>query len=545
MKKLVSIILAIVMVLSIPLNVTANDNLNSEESIRLIESGYGKATKLFEIPYGDSEENLSRTDIREDSEILLPKSFCINSDGDFYILDTLSNKVKVYTSTGDFLKSINLPSEIYGLDIEKVDNYLFVYSDNCNLYLIDEDNTEVIEVVTNIEREDIAGIYSVENELFVRSYNGMDKKITVAVEQNKNLKNASSIFTLEDDDTVIGLSQNDGVEKLSLDEEITYNLSCVLEPAGAYCIKKEKDVTYLLSNETDWTYVETRISKVSDNTYESALTISGKEYHYGNMFKKIYIHDGVVYQAVPERNAFSIYLIPWTMEYETRITDEMVYKYNQTDDNLLNIASNTTVAAKVSVTRDEAMDRAIDMCYTSWKYNPNTMFTPTGDYTQSPQQLSSTAKTVAGIPYCWGGMHGLDTATYSGSNAGYLQNFSDCLTSGKTAGNINTKSKEWVNTTFGMDCSGFVCAAFKIGTKVRTSDLDDYFTLSSWENVQVGDVAIRSGHHTFIISYVYTSETSGFYMVGTYESTIDGDSACTKSYKRYYDDCMNYNLYTY
>lgn len=542
MKKLTSMVLFVVMILSITLDARASDNLN-KESISLIESGYGKAIKLFEVSYGDLKEDLSRSDIKEDSEILVPKSFCVTSNGDFYILDTLSKNVKVYTNTGIFLESIKLPSEIYPLDIEVVGDYLFVYADNGDLYSFDESNNQFIEIIANIKKEDIAGVYRGENALFIRSYNGMDKKITIVSDENKKLKNASS-FVLENDNTVVGLFQENGVEKLEIREGVTYNLSCVLEPAGAYCIKQENDIVYLLSNETDWRYVETRISKVCNDAYESALTISSKEYSYGNMFKKIYIYDGVIYQAVPEENAFAIYIIPWTTEYETRITNQMLYEYNQIDV-LFDTDYDTMVAASISVTRDEAIKRAVAMCYTGWKYNPDAMYTPSGTYTQSPEQLSSTAKTVAGIPYCWGGMNGLDTATYSGSNAGYLQNFSDCLVSGKTAGNINSTSNGWVNTTFGMDCSGFVCATFKIGQKVGTSNLANYFTEILWSDVRVGDVAIKSGSHTFIVSYVYTSETSGFYMVGTYESTTDGEADCTKEYKRYYDDCMNYKLYTY
>ena len=390
---------------------------------------------------------------------------------------------------------------------------------------------------------------AVGNELFVRSYNNSDMKISVPNEMTVSamiLNGTQECFDIAQDDTVIGLNCKTEVGMLSLTDEVTYQLSCRVAPLGAYCIKKDENVIYALSNETDWEYAETRITKIENGSVaKNALTISGKEYNYGFPFKKICVYNDSVYQMVPEAEGVSVYLIPWTSELETRITDEMVAEYNANVSSVSAVESQS-IAASFSVTRAEAIQRAEDMCWVSWRYDASTMHTPTTSTTTSPTNLGSTSITISGIPYCWGGMNGIDTATYTGSSRGYLQNFSDCLTSGKTAGNINTTSASWVSGTFGIDCSGFVCAAFKITSKVGTGTLAGYFEEGDWPNAQSGDVAIYAGHHTFMVKTAYFSESSGFYMLTTYESTTDGSTQRAKTHSRDYPDvCNQYTLYTY
>ena len=74
----------------------------------------------------------------------------------------------------------------------------------------------------------------------------------------------------------------------------------------------------------------------------------------------------------------------------------------------------------------------------------------------------------------------------------------------------------------------------------------NYFTLSSWGNIQSGDVAIAAGNHTLIIKTAYFSEGSGFYLLTVYESTNYGSpqKAQTRSWD-YATLCNGYLLYTY
>lgn len=68
--------------------------IQGDQIYSYINSSYGQAVKLFEISYGQSDENLKRTEIIEDSLVITPQSFTIDKEGYFYILDTLNYKVK-------------------------------------------------------------------------------------------------------------------------------------------------------------------------------------------------------------------------------------------------------------------------------------------------------------------------------------------------------------------------------------------------------------------------------------------------------------------
>ena len=525
-----------------------DDPVARDETV-LIGSPYGHAVKLFEIAYGSGEGQLCRTDIMEDAEILVPKSFTIDKGGNFYVLDTLRDQIKIYTGEGVYLDAIDLPRESYGLDLEIIDEELFLYDDDTNLYRISPEDPTHPEVILSVSRPDIAGIYRSGGKLFIRSYNGMDKVITKE-DDTIGFSDDSAGWNVKTDNTVIGLRKRGDVYPEGLAETVTYDLTCRLLPAGAHCLKKEEGILYTLSNESGKQYVETIISKIQNGTITGrALTISGRIYDYGTPFKKIYVDNDVVYQMVPEENAVAFYRIPWTEEYETRFSSAMIAEYNEmiTRDTSGENTVSPQAANSFSVTREEAMQRAYTMCYTGWHYDPATMHTPTTTEKESPEHLGDTAKNVAGIPYCWGGMNGLDTATYTGRSAEHYQNFADCLTSGKTAGNIRCQGN-FKSGTFGIDCSGFICAAFKINGKYGTGTLasQGFSELVNVQSVQAGDVAISAGVHTFMIEYVYKSTASGIYMFGTYESTKAGSSDCAKGYTRDYSDVgTTYKFYTY
>ena len=520
-----------------------------EDIYTYTNSLYGQAVKLFEIAYGQTDENVRRTEIIEDSLIITPQSFTIDQEGNFYILDTLNYKVKKYSTTGVYLEAISLPEGVYGKDIEVLEDTIFIYTDDNKLYAINKVNPKEYACITEISRENIAALYVAEGDLYIRSYNGSDKKIEITenLTQEKAVAlNEANNWSIYQDDTIIGLSNSSFYKKQSLENDLSYSIKCLVEPLGAFCIKKSGNNAYILSNETDWHYAETRITKVLDNTIsKSALAISGKVYDYGEPFKKIYVFEDNVYQMIPELNGLSFYLLPWSTEPETRFSNEMINAYIYGEEN--EVLATATKATNFSVTRDEVLERAYNMCFTGWHYDADTMHTPDTGTTASPAHLQDTSKNVAGIPYCWGGMNGLDTATYTGSSADYLRNFSDCLTSSSTAGNVRTSSDyNYISGTFGLDCSGLVCAAFKITNKIGTLNLGNYFTESSWENIQEGDVAIKAGSHTMIIKTAYFSESSGFYLLTTYESTTEGSvqGAKTRSWD-YSTLCNNYLLYTY
>jgi cell wall-associated NlpC family hydrolase len=524
-----------------------------KEEYSYTSDGYGDAKKLVEIPYGDSEESLGHQGGY--GEKISPKSFLIEKNGNIYVLDTINKAIKKYLSDGTYDKMILLPENIYGLDIEKVGDFLFVYADNHKLYMINENMPETYWTVMNVSSWDMAGLYVSDGDLYIRSYEGADKKLQLAMENSRNerlmAKESAPVCISNENTIVLWQKEENAINGFSNEKDTeTLSLTCRLDPLGAFYVGKMGNVEYVVTNETNWSYAETRVTKFVDGERtESALVISGKEYAFGSPFKKIYIQNDAVYQMVPVENGIEFYQIPWNSLIQTRFSEEMIEEFKEEERIEKDLEEEQSIAEKasVNVSRTEAMDRAYAMCGKGWYYNAATMHTPTTSTTKSPEQLGSTSKTIGGIPYCWGGMNGLDTATYSGSRASYMQNFDDALTSGKTAGNIHSEGHYWIGSTFGIDCSGLIAAAFKIPEKVGTGSLGTYFTLSDWRYVKAGDVAISTSEgHTFMIKYIYPKDTRGNYKMSTYESTTDGSTQCAKVHERKSETVINtYKLYTY
>lgn len=523
-----------------------------QEKYSYTSDGYGDAKKLVELPYGDSEDTLGH--LGGYGEKISPQSFFIEENGNIYVLDTLNDAVKKYFPDGTYDKMIPLPEDIYGLDLEKAGDFLFVYADNHKLYMINESTPDVYWVVATISAWDMEGLYAADGELYIRSCNGTDKKLQLVTENNRNERmtaNDSAPVCISNENTIVSWQREENTAKsLSYEKNTaTLSLTCRLDPLGAFYAGKIGNMEYAVTNETDWSYAETRVTKfVNGKNTASALAISGKEYAFGSPFKKIYIQNDIVYQMLPEENGIAIYQIPWSFSIQTRFSEEMVEQFEAETISDKNGEEEQQVEKSVlttNVSKEEAIDRAYAMCAKGWYYNAATMHTPTTNVTQSPDQLGSTSKTVGGIPYCWGGMNGLDTATYSGSKEPYMQNFDDALKSGKTAGNIDCDDHYWIGGTFGIDCSGFIAAAFKIPVKVGTSTLATYFEPTNWKYAEAGNVAISTvEEHTFMIKYIYPKDAKGNYIMSTYESTKAGSTQCAKIYERKSETVINiYELY--
>ena len=234
-------------------------------------------------------------------------------------------------------KTIPLPEDIYALDIEKIGDFLFVYAESANghkLYMIDERTPEVYWIVAAVPFRDIEGLYASEGDLYIRSCNGADKKIQLATEDISKeqwpVKNSAPVYISDENTNVFWKKESAGEQVSGEEEKGTLNLTCRLDPLGAFYLGKMGNVEYAVTNETDWSYAETRVTKFVDgeNT-ESALTISGKEYFFGFPFKKIYIQNDIVYQMVPVENGIEIYQIPWSSSIQTRFSEEMVEEFRE------------------------------------------------------------------------------------------------------------------------------------------------------------------------------------------------------------------------
>lgn len=475
------------------------------------------------IPYGQSDDTLTINERKEELEPLGPNSFAIMPDGTIYILDTLSGKIKHYTQKGKFLEAIQLPIDVYAIDMEITPNTIYIMGSDGEIYARDLYSYNLSATWSfkgKHPREGIATLQAENGVVYVRSWTGNDKNISTR-------DKAVTPITKSNEGYVITL------EKAG----ISYKINYVTYPIGTYIIKSNANKTYIMEQEAlldYYPYAETRIGQyINGVKMATALPISTADYKYSIPYKKLYItDDGNVYQMVPEEYGIKIYIVPWLKGERTRITPEMIALDKQPWPETKSVVTSLTVGGS------EALNRAYTTCYTGWWYNGTTHHTPTTPTTESPKQLGTTAKQVAGIPYCWGGMNGWDTGTYTGSTEPNMINFDTALSKGQTAGNVNTSAPGYVSGTAGLDCSGFISAMFKFNTKLSTSSIPSYFTKITWSQVAPGDIANYAGHHVYMIKYKYT-QNGEFYMMSTYESTTAGSYQGTTILYRNLADVTN------
>ncbi|OPH48114.1 hypothetical protein BC351_38720 [Paenibacillus ferrarius] len=237
---------------------------------------------------------------------------------------------------------------------------------------------------------------------------------------------------------------------------------------------------------------------------------------------------------VLSNNTVNFYELNGTSDKKTRLTKEIALAYDPKP-----ISDKKREVEVAAASRSTAFSRAYDMMGVQWTYKSANR-TPNNSVTTAPAHLdyapSSSGDTKNGIPYNWGGMNGVDTGT-----SGTYINFTSGISNGKYAGNI---SSTVTSSAVGVDCSGFVSAAYNFGTKYGTSTLNQVFTNTTWSSLVQGDIANKSGFHVWILDKFSKNSNGEIMSVSTYEATTDGTEDKAKSWARTWTDAQTYTPMT-
>jgi len=261
-------------------------------------------------------------------------------------------------------------------------------------------------------------------------------------------------------------------------------------------------------------YVETRVGHYSngEKIYTALALPVNSNYYTKVPYKYIYATKNKVYQMTTTQNSLDIFELIPQIGKVSNIDKNLIKKY------MIKSPKLTKEPVQIlTTTRSDALDRAFEMFAYGWTYDPSQHFTTTTTYKQSPEQLVgvSTITNFGGIPYKWGGMNGKDTDNFSSYG-----NFNDELNS-KTAGDIKSPppgTPEWekplyvTSSTAGIDCSGFISAAYEFIFKLGTSTIPDYFTTTTWVALLPGDIANRVNRHVWMMKYRYVNQYDETYM---------------------------------
>lgn len=171
----------------------------------------------------------------------------------------------------------------------------------------------------------------------------------------------------------------------------------------------------------------------------------------------------------------------------------------------------TACTEKVKITRAEARKRADAMAKYKWTLEKTHTLTAKSEKgVELPREIAAAkaaneGKTswkvsMVGIPYCWGGFNGLDVGV---SN----RTFKKALEKKYVAGNINPDGY-FKYMTAGLDCSGFVSAAFGFKEKQSTKGLSDMGSkISDIKKMEQMDLLVYPGEHV-IFFYEWMNDTT-------------------------------------
>ncbi|MCR5321943.1 MAG: hypothetical protein K6E85_01465 [Lachnospiraceae bacterium] len=196
-------------------------------------------------------------------------------------------------------------------------------------------------------------------------------------------------------------------------------------------------------------------------------------------------------------------------------------KVNQADK--LNI-KNEKYVSSIGLSRTAVSARVSQMVYYPWtltadNVNFDSVSSSSVSDVELPNYISEIVSagslnngntvTMIGIPYCWGGFESQDSSNYSAYG-----NFLSAINAGFVAGNICDTSTSYIYGTAGLDCSGFVCAAYGMSTKHGTSWLSTYGSaVSDITNAGFMDFLVRIGsnwRHAMLYYGSYNASTGKF-----------------------------------
>lgn len=431
---------------------------------------------VLQVEYGNKDSNVAIDRWCNAGDGAGPEDFWVENPSSIYILDSVNNRIQHFMN-GKYNSSFELEgtyvAKCFTIQMDTLYVYGF-YNGNAKLYIY--------------------------RNGYVYDYD---------LNEMKNIE-AKSIIVNENN-----------IEISDWYETFSYNYQdCEL----IYCGVNEKRTTKSSIN----TYTK-EITRINETRYELQTTLMNSEYLSGEIKYVVYTDNKVVgsariplekyicrpnkyvqvldethfYLMIPNDKALEIKVVK--IEPETNL-EHMICEYEKNRiDNMINPnLSQKTTTINLLLSRPEVLDRANRMASYNWYLTLSN--TNTGTNITLPDfvaralnegQLQNGASVrVTGIPYCWGGFDSQYTTNSSYSS------FQNAINHGLTAGNISSLSNGKVAGTTGLDCSGFVSAAYGLSSKYGTSDFASFGRSITQESIKTMDFLVRRNNETYSSNHV-------------------------------------------
>lgn len=205
--------------------------------------------------------------------------------------------------------------------------------------------------------------------------------------------------------------------------------------------------------------------------------------------------DGKVYFMIPMESGLQIRKVTLGSISDSELdkVEKLAEEYEA------EIAAQASMAsAFVSLTRQEVLERANLIVGQSWTLSADNVDIEDLSEVELPVYIDDIVKsgaldnggtvTMSGVPYCWGG--------YDSRYTSYTEydTFSEAIEHGYVAGNRCTVSDIQVEGTAGLDCSGFVSAAYGI-SRLTTAGFDNNGTAVTKDTINTMDYLVRRDYY--------------------------------------------------
>lgn len=515
MKKSIALIcILLLIVTSIAPTVASSDlNLNESEG----------AQNILSIPYSSNIIGITGMDGEGGQENTGPESFFITEDNHIYILDSNNYQILNFYN-GKVVETIKVDTVAeHMIDLAIAEKYIYILLNNDAILKVDHNGTvlEKIDVssyryTNKIKTLDITAEIPIKS----KSISYEDGSLKVFFQDGKVYDLTNKIADVEVRNTGI---TKDGFISIS-SGETGIKFPSFSQATSAYKAKsiKDYDIYYTseIYNAADGIIMDRRLYFTNSNKIIKYVQLEQEQFSLPHRLYRV-MDDGTVYQMVTSSDSLSIKKLDFLMDYSS-IPSYINTPINTPKNESVISDKSSTIDSTISVTSvaDDVASRVQSLVFYNWTYNPATHGNKTLNNVPSgvvqPSYLVGLTKTtsVTGIPYSWGGSRGIDV-TYEASpnNTTFPQAVAAGKYTGNAAGAITTP------ITCGLDCSGLVSVAFKLGTKYGTSNLvgsSGPFTAKT-DSPQCMDIYNHSGDHVFIF---YSSITvAGQLYYNIYEAT--------------------------
>ena len=470
--------------------------------------------KILSIDIGNGEQEVAYSQPIDGVANEGPASFAVNENGDIYILDTLNKKILIYKDL-KWSSNIDVSYCDYPRDIVAKENKLYILDESNVIYKTDNKGyiLSANKLPNNLEAYEIKQI-SVNNEGNIIANLG-DKEYEIR-DDSYFLKNGASLETKNNGKTMDIIKNGNVFSSISF-AELTGGINIIQDnPSGNTYIEVIDDIP-----DSPMVLVESTLRMLDKDGNQVAFARIPLEdyYNYPLRFFNITNKDEIYIMAL-KKDFVEIDKVILGNKYISKV-DKLKVKAKKEKDKLINNKVETATLQSMQLTRSQVQTRANAMISLNWTYNAINSSNPSPSTVDWPDYLSSISafpSSQIGIPYCWGGFDGIDRSSSSG-----WSNFSDAMSKGKFAGNINCNGG-WKSNTAGLDCSGFVSAAYGFTTKYNTTSFASMGSPTS--SILSMDYYVASGSH--ILLYNGDQNTTTIY---SKESTTSGTDK-TKNYTR-------------